>query len=306
MATKNTSPSITILTPTYNRSHYLLKLYQSLKQQTSLDFLWLIIDDGSSDSTKEIIKQIQQNSTFDIQYIFQENGGKHLAINSAMGHIQSELVFIVDSDDLLVEDAITTILSDWSSYKDESIIGFSYLRGDLSGNIIGDSFYKDFEKTSHEKCRFIEKVKGDKAEVWKTSALQSTPFPEYPNERFISEQFVYLTLSGPGFIIVRNKILYITEYLPHGLTSNQRCLQYNNPLGTLANSKLASKKAFGFKQRLKSYLLIVAFSIKTKNNLIQNLTASNYGFRWWILIPLGFLTLVYFIVNCRLKRLIRN
>ena len=90
---------ITILTPTFNREGGLRNLWDSLQKQTVKDFEWLIVDDGSTDGTKNLITQLQEKSDFQIRYIYKSNGGKHTALNVGIQTICSELIFIVDSDD---------------------------------------------------------------------------------------------------------------------------------------------------------------------------------------------------------------
>ena len=120
---------LTIITPTYNRKNLLNKLYDSLKNQTSHEFEWIIVDDGSSDGTKENVKSIKESATIDINYIYKENGGKHTAINVGVKHAKGELITIIDSDDTLLPDAVETINSDWLKYKDnKSLAGLSYKR----------------------------------------------------------------------------------------------------------------------------------------------------------------------------------
>lgn len=61
---------LTIFTPTYNRSNLLLHLYKSLCEQINKDFLWLIIDDGSKDNTKELVDIWKKENKIKIQYIY--------------------------------------------------------------------------------------------------------------------------------------------------------------------------------------------------------------------------------------------
>ena len=75
---------VTVFTPTYNRAYTLERLYKSLLNQTSYDFEWLIVDDGSTDNTSELIKSFQNNHFFDVRYYKQENSGKHVAINNGV------------------------------------------------------------------------------------------------------------------------------------------------------------------------------------------------------------------------------
>ena len=95
---------LTILTPTYNRAGMLPQLYNSLKKQACKDFEWVIVDDGSTDNTQEVVKAWLLGSDFPIRYFYKENGGKHTALNYAVQKIESELTFIVDSDDTLTID----------------------------------------------------------------------------------------------------------------------------------------------------------------------------------------------------------
>ena len=82
------------------------------------------MDDGSTDNTKEVVKEWIQKAQFPIRYFKQENGGKHRAINRGLREARGELFFIVDSDDYLTSDAIETIEKRYESIQgDESLRG---------------------------------------------------------------------------------------------------------------------------------------------------------------------------------------
>lgn len=93
--------SITVFTPTYNRAYCLNQLYESLLRQTSKDFLWLIIDDGSSDSTQEVVSLWIKDNKIAIQYHYQENKGTVYAHNTAHYLMDTELCVCIDSDDYM-------------------------------------------------------------------------------------------------------------------------------------------------------------------------------------------------------------
>ena len=107
---------VAVLTPTYNRAYILDKLYLSLEEQTIKDFVWYIIDDGSTDDTESLISSFSCKE-FSIKYTKKENGGKHTALNVGISQIEEELTIIVDSDDTLTKDAIETIKRDWDKYS---------------------------------------------------------------------------------------------------------------------------------------------------------------------------------------------
>ena len=95
---------ISVFTPTYNRAYILPILYESLKWQTCHDFEWIIVDDGSTDNTEEIVCSWQkEKKDFPIVYRKQQNGGKHTTINHGVSLARGEWLFIVDSADLEVK-----------------------------------------------------------------------------------------------------------------------------------------------------------------------------------------------------------
>ena len=112
---------ITVFTPTYNRGYIIENLYQSLRRQSFRDFEWLVVDDGSGDSTAALFAHFQQEENFfPIRYIKTENGGKHRAINKGVSMAAGDLFFIVDSDDCLPEDALQVIAEVESTIPKES------------------------------------------------------------------------------------------------------------------------------------------------------------------------------------------
>lgn len=110
---------VTVFTPTYNRAGVLHRVYDSLKQQTYRDFAWLIVDDGSADNTKAVVEQFLSEMPFPIEYVYQENGGKHMAINKAVAMTDTELFIIADSDDAFTPNAIERLVETWDSIPED-------------------------------------------------------------------------------------------------------------------------------------------------------------------------------------------
>ena len=132
--------NITVITPTYNRGKLLQNLYQSLAKQDCKDFHWIVIDDGSTDDTGKYIEKMKKEADFPISYYKKENGGKHTALNYACKYIVTPLTFIVDSDDTLTVNAISTIQNIYQKYSNEAdICGFSFLRGKPNGGYLSTS-----------------------------------------------------------------------------------------------------------------------------------------------------------------------
>ena len=83
-------PLLTVFTPAYNRAYTINKCYESLKRQTNKSFKWLVVDDGSTDNTKELIMKWKGEADFEIDYIYKKNGGMHTAHNTAYENIDTE------------------------------------------------------------------------------------------------------------------------------------------------------------------------------------------------------------------------
>lgn len=225
---------ITIFTPIYNRAYIIEQLYQSLKRQTSYTFEWLIVDDGSTDNIAELVQQwIKDTHQFQISFYQQRNGGKHRAINYGVRLASSDAFFIVDSDDYLEEDAVDIISKYWNDIKeDEKFAGIAGLRRHVNGETIGGKpcFDHFVDATNLERAKWG--LNGDKAEVYKTDVLRKYPFPEYEDERFITEAVVWNRIAFEGYNLRWiNKSFVVCEYQEDGLTAKGKQLFIENPRG---------------------------------------------------------------------------
>ena len=202
---------LTILTPTYNRAGMLPQLYDSLKKQACKDFEWVIVDDGSTDNTQEVVKAWLLGSDFPIRYFYKENGGKHTALNYAVQKIEAELTFIVDSDDALTIDAVETILRYHRKYENRSnICGYAFLRSYPNGKINGKKFVPDERIASYIDARInSDDTQADKAEVFKTECLREFPFPEYQDEKFLGEDIVWIRMARKYMMVHILSLIHI-------------------------------------------------------------------------------------------------
>lgn len=213
---------ITILTPTYNRAHTLINLYDSLCAQSCHDFEWLIVDDGSNDGSYELIKNFQQkNTSFEIRLIHQENSGKHVAINHGVRAVNGDWIFIVDSDDVLTVDAVQVVQEAAQDLSDDRYVGICYRRAHFDGSIIGIKHPSESEIISLHPSRAAVILKGDLAYIFKTQIMRDTPFPVIQGEKFVPELYIWNRIGDKGEILYWvNKVIYLCEYLPDGYSNN--------------------------------------------------------------------------------------
>lgn len=241
---------ITILTPTYNRAYRLDTLYQSLIRQTCKDFEWIIVDDGSTDRTRALFEGWNKDG-ISIQYIYKENGGKHTAVNVGVNVAKGDFIFIVDSDDYLIENAIEKVC-DWTREieDDANFAGVSGLRGYSRDKCIGEHPKKDYvDCTNLERKKYS--LRGDKAEIYRRSILLKYPFPEFPGEHFLPEDIVWNAIAADEYKLRwHNEIIYIGEYLPDGLTlgGQEQDKRINCFEGYTAREQLNVKVQSGFER----------------------------------------------------------
>lgn len=229
---------ITVFTPTYNRAYIIENLYRSLQQQTCTDFEWLVVDDGSSDNTRELFEAWQkEDNPFPIRYHYKENGGKCRAINYALDHAEGDLFFTVDSDDYLTDDAIEKILLWEASIAGKS--NFCGVAGNLgtapnvTTNTPLDAPYWDgdllarYPEASREKT-----IDGERAIAFYTDIHRKYRYPEIDGEKFITEAVVWNRMAHDGLQVrFYDDVIWIYEYMPDGLTKAGFRLFTNNPKG---------------------------------------------------------------------------
>ncbi|KRN50437.1 hypothetical protein IV49_GL002085 [Kandleria vitulina DSM 20405] len=259
---------ITVFTPTYNRAKKLEKLYNSLKSQSDHDFVWLVIDDGSSDNTCELIEKWKK--TMKIEYIYQNNSGKHIAINNAIKNCKTEYMICVDSDDELSNNAIYMINNNIKkSFKKDiwAVVGPRTKTAGIKNNkwTIGDNTCCKFADIY---CRY--KYVGDTYIIIKTEYIKSFKFPKFDNEKLIPENILYDYLDNMDYYISTiDYPLYISEYYEDGYTKNSTKYLLASPKGTsLSNLSGACNKFNSFKKRVLCYSRFLSINklFKIKNN----------------------------------------
>ena len=225
-------PLITVFTPAYNRAHTLPRTYKSLLNQSCKDFIWLIIDDGSSDNTKELVEDWQtKNNGFEIRYIYKNNGGMHTAHNTAYENIETELNVCIDSDDTLAFGAIDAISNKWNEVKDKGYAGIIGLDGDFDGNIIGSDFANGQTETTLANF-YASGGSGDKKLVYRTDIINKyPPYPVFEGERYVALGYKYRLIDQDYKLAVLNNILCNVEYQNDGSTNTMWKQYLKNPNG---------------------------------------------------------------------------
>lgn len=252
MATK----TLAIFTPTYNRAYKLPDLYEALLRQTSDDFVWLVVDDGSKDGTEELVQSYIDEGRISIRYIYKENGGKQRAHNTALENCSEELFLTIDSDDYPTDNAVEVVISTWQKWRDDGkIAGLVSLYGKTPAEPFVNRFKPSVCCTTvydlYHKHHFV----GDAVMVYRTALLKQYPFELADGERFIGEDYVMLQIDDNYQLATLNEIVAVHEYLEDGYSKNVRKVTRENPKSYMKLKRMHIDRATNPVESIKSTAL---------------------------------------------------
>jgi glycosyltransferase involved in cell wall biosynthesis len=230
--------AITVFTPTYNRAYLLPRLYDSLCGQTSNDFIWLIIDDGSTDNTKLIINEWQSINKLEINYIYKENGGLHTGYNKAIENIDTQLCMCVDSDDFVPINAVEIVLDLWRKEGSESFAGILGLDFYINGKSVGGNF-PNVKSSFFIDLGIKYSYKGDVKFVHRTELLKKyIPLPTINGEKNFNPIYIFLLVDQNYPLLLLNKNLCYVDYQDDGMSNNIFNQYKNSPWSFIELRKL--------------------------------------------------------------------
>ena len=229
---------ITVFTPTYNRAYIIERLYRSLQRQTFRDFEWIVVDDGSNDTTESLFSEwVKTETAFPISYYKQEkNGGKCRAINFALDLAEGELFFTVDSDDYLTEDALERVIY-WESTiaGKEGFCGVAGNRGtseDYSPNRPFHAAFRDAYSWEQFPEASDDPLDGERADVYYTQLFKQFKYPVFEGENYMMPCVSHLRMAHAGYKIrFFPDIIWVCKYLDDGLTKQGYMRNIKNPKG---------------------------------------------------------------------------
>lgn len=286
-------PILTIFTPAYNRAHTIGRTYESLKKQNCKEFIWLIIDDGSTDNTSELVEQWKNESCgFEIRYIYKENGGMHTAHNIAYENIDTEFNVCIDSDDCLAEEAVQKILNKWEAVKDFGYAGIIGLDADMNtGEIIGSKFPEDMWETTLVEY-YAKGGKGDKKLVYRTDVINRyPPYPVFAGEKYVALAYKYRLIDNDYKLAVLNEVLCNVEYQTDGSSGTMYKQYLKNPRGFAFWRKISMQYPESRKRMFRDCVHYVSSSLIAHNcHFIKESPKKVYTL---LAIPFGALLTVY-------------
>ncbi len=284
---------ISVVTATYNRAHLLPKLYDSLKKnyENHNDIEWVIMDDGSSDNTNEIVKKWQKQAKFEIKYYYQENAGKMAAINNVMKYVTGDVVTEIDSDDYLIDGAIKMINDDYVKLDNDNVYGIVYKRKIINKETdVPDNFdgmvirlYDLHNKLGYD---------FDMVLTFKTDIRKKYHYILEKNEKFVTEARMYYKMDQDyDGMMFRNSDVIVCEYMEDGYSKNINKTFKKYPYGYYEYFKEClsySSRTILFRKRLyfiKHYILFSYLIGLTKKEALKEIKGFNKLLLILLIIP---------------------
>ena len=231
--------TLTIFTPTYNRSKVIIGLFDSIVESMKnldTDYLveWMIVDDGSTESYSELldITKTCQIENLSFNYVKKENGGKHTSFNYAIDNCKSDLFICIDDDDRLVPNALNIIFTLGNKYVNKGYGGFVGRVVDPNNNLLGKTVFEKELISNTIEIRDKYHFWGE-PEIYYTNVLSNYHFDVFKNERFLTEAYLFDTMSLEHPFVYTNEVLMVKEYLDGGLTANGLRIRIKSPIGAV-------------------------------------------------------------------------
>ena len=255
---------ISIFTPTYNRARLLLNLYKSLLKQINKNFIWLIVDDGATDNTEDLVKRWKEEKEINIEYYKKNNGGKNTAIDYAHSHCKTEYIACVDSDDYLTDNAVEVLYSHLKyATENPNCIGLVSRKMKPNGEPFNTRWCNQNQFLKFPDLSKKYGYKEDTFLIFKTGLVKKFTFPKINEERFLTESILYNQFVYDYDLYAFDDLIYIAEYMEDGYTNQGLNLFFKNPKGFL----------YAIKQNL-------YYSIKYNGNLKRKLLLSASYYAW--------------------------
>lgn len=257
---------LTVFTPTYNRAYCLHRVYESLCGQENKGFVWLVIDDGSTDKTNELVGRWKEEGKINIEYIYQENGGMHSTYNTAYANCRTELITCIDSDDYLADGAVEKILGFWKKYGSNKYAGIVGLDANFEGRIIGKQFPMGLKSSNLEDLYEKHKIPGDKKLVYRTEMVKKyPPYPSFEGENFVPHGSLFIQIDQDYELLLLNEVLVNVEYQQDGSTRNMFKQYRRHPQGWRYGRLVTINHTKYFKKRFINLIHLASTRIQLRD-----------------------------------------
>lgn len=292
-ATEEPGYTFTVFIPSFNRAHTLDRALQSVADQTFRDVEVVIVDDGSTDGTKRLVRRWQQTAGFPIRYYWQENQGKHVAHNHAVKQARGIFFVLLDSDDMLHPRALERLKFHWDAIPDSAKASFAGVEGlcaEHDGSVSRDRFPEDVMDSDYLEMTKKYNVMGDKKNAIRTVVLRRFPYPQFEGEKHVRDDLIWKRMSRHYRFRYINEVVQIIEYQPDGLSADVFAMRMRNPKGFryyFLEEINQYSDLTGAYRRFRYHSKFVRYSLHCKVGFRRQYAEVNSTFFWLLSIPRG-------------------
>ena len=286
-------PRITVCTPTLDRARTLPRLFESLREQTFRDFEWLVVDDGSTDDTADVVEGLAAEAAFPVRYVRrEERGGKHIALNLAVRECAGEFLAVLDSDDWYAANTLQRFVELWDELPDPA--GFAEVQGlcaDDRGRILGDRFPADVFDSDYYTNAHVLRLAGDRIGMIRVDVLRRYPFPEEFGPVWVPEGIVWNRIAADYRVRGVNEVLGFKEYQDDGITkeakrrpedaAGPRLMLFSELLG------LAGARPVPWSVRARAYANLTRYALHDGRSLADAARRAPSRAAWLATMPVG-------------------
>ena len=253
---------ISVFTPTYNRANLIHRVFDSLNAQSFTDFEWIIVDDGSTDQTADVLEHFRSIARYPVKIHRQENCGKARSINVGLDLAEGELFICFDSDDWCTPNALSRIAEVWAALSAEernAYCGISCLKILRDGSLVGEDYARMQPKGESYIDRFNRRIKGDKWEIIRTDLHKSAFYDLFDNERYMAPEYAWLKIGKGHNTVFLNEALSVVEYQAEGISLNNLSHRVSSPVSSSRFYLLAWGVSDSFWNRLRAAINYTRF-----------------------------------------------
>lgn len=229
----------------------------------------MVIDDGSTDNTRQLVEGFIRDNKISIRYIHKENGGLYTGYNTAYESIDTELCVCVDSDDFMPPNAVELILDKWGrdgSDKYCGIVGLDFYAGTQTP-IAG--YFPDGMRECYYLDLYIKNIhRGDSKYVMRTCLMKEVaPMEGFPGEKDFNPGYMFLQVCDDKPLLVLNENLCFVDYQSGGNMSAAIWMQYRRSPKSFAKTRELEMglKRSSLKNKYRSAIHYVAESLLAGN-----------------------------------------
>ncbi len=243
----NTETKISVITPSYNRAHTLERVYESLKNQIYKDFVWIIMDDGSTDNTRELVDSFIKENKIQIEYFYNRNRHKFITVFEGIKKVETPYFVVMDSDDTRPSDSLQILLEEVSKIENkEEFIAIMGNSEDEKGNLVGNPYPGNGFIGSIFEMRYKFKVRGDKNGIFITDSykkeLANYDYSPYEGKGYIPQSVFFNIYDAKG---LKTKFINKVVRIYHKDDDDEN---------SVSNTRWTGKNIFGLREGYKSFL----------------------------------------------------